>query len=126
MTDYAGAVADLARDLVRIDSRSPLSTARLPSASKRSCRFEVERLDYRDRNGVEKRALVAHRGRKGGLALSGHMDTVPDTGWRTDPWSGQIEEGRLQGLGSTDMKGPMAAAIVAARALPLGSPSPCC
>jgi acetylornithine deacetylase/succinyl-diaminopimelate desuccinylase-like protein len=46
------------------------------------------------------------------------MDTVPETGWRSDPWSGRIEEGRLQGLGSTDMKGPMAAAIVAARALP--------
>ena len=32
--------------------------------------------------GVEKRALVAHRGPKGGYALSGHMDTVPDTGWQ--------------------------------------------
>jgi acetylornithine deacetylase len=46
------------------------------------------------------------------------MDTVPDTGWRSDPWSGRIENGRLFGLGSTDMKGPVAAAIVAARALP--------
>jgi acetylornithine deacetylase/succinyl-diaminopimelate desuccinylase-like protein len=46
------------------------------------------------------------------------MDTVPDTGWRSDPWSGRIADGRLFGLGSTDMKGPMAAAIVAARALP--------
>ena len=119
MTDHAGAVAELARDLVRIDSRSPLSNH--PVAERIEAElagFEVERLDYRDRNGVEKRALVAHRGRKGGLALSGHMDTVPDTGWRSDPWSGRIEEGRLQGLGSTDMKGPMAAAIVAARALP--------
>ena len=119
MTDHAGAVAELARDLVRIDSRSPLSNH--PVAERIEAElagFEVERLDYRDRNGVEKRALVAHRGGKGGLALSGHMDTVPATGWRTDPWSGQIEEGCLQGLGSTDMKGPMAAAIVAASALP--------
>jgi acetylornithine deacetylase/succinyl-diaminopimelate desuccinylase-like protein len=46
------------------------------------------------------------------------MDTVPDTGWRSDPWSGEVGKGRLHGLGSTDMKGPMAAAIVAARALP--------
>ena len=119
MTDYAGAVAELTRDLVRIDSRSPLSNR--PVAERIEAElagFEIERLDYRDRNGVEKRALVAHRGGKGGLALSGHMDTVPDTGWRSDPWSGRIEDGRLQGLGSTDMKGPMAAAIVAARALP--------
>ena len=86
MTDHAAAVADLARDLVRIDSRSPLSNR--PVAERIEAElagFEVERLDYRDRNGVEKRALVAHRGRKGGLALSGHMDTVPATGWRTDP-----------------------------------------
>jgi acetylornithine deacetylase len=46
------------------------------------------------------------------------MDTVPDTGWRADPWSGLIENGALHGLGSADMKGPVAAAIVAARALP--------
>ena len=119
MTDYAGAVAELARDLVRIDSRSPLSNRPLAERIEAELAgFEIERLDYGDRNGVEKRALVAQRGGKGGLALSGHMDTVPDTGWRSDPWSGRIEDGRLQGLGSTDMKGPMAAAIVAARALP--------
>jgi acetylornithine deacetylase/succinyl-diaminopimelate desuccinylase-like protein len=45
---------------------------------------------------------------------------VPDTGWQQqDPWSGQIDSsGMLHGLGSTDMKGPVAAAIVAARQLP--------
>ncbi len=119
MTEHARAVADLARDLVRIDSRSFLSNCAVADRIEAELSgFEIERLDYRDRNGVDKRALVAHRGPKGGLALSGHMDTVPDTGWCTDPWSGRIEAERLQGLGSTDMKGPIAAAIVAARALP--------
>ncbi len=46
------------------------------------------------------------------------MDTVPDTGWQSDPWSATIEGGLLHGLGSADMKGPLAAAIVAAQALP--------
>ena len=47
------------------------------------------------------------------------MDTVPDTGWQEDPWSARLgADGILHGLGSTDMKGPVAAAIVAARALP--------
>ena len=46
------------------------------------------------------------------------MDTVPDTGWQDDPWSGVVSDGVLHGLGSADMKGPVAAAIVAARALP--------
>jgi acetylornithine deacetylase/succinyl-diaminopimelate desuccinylase-like protein len=51
------------------------------------------------------------------------MDTVPDTGWQVDPWSGRIENGVLQGLGSTDMKGPLAACIVAARGLPAHVPA---
>ena len=71
----------------------------------------------RDAAGVAKRALVVARGEPGGLAFSGHMDTVPDTGWREDPWSARVEGDVLRGLGSTDMKGPVAALIVAAREL---------
>lgn len=121
--DNAGAVAGLARDLVAIDSRSFVSNLAIAERVEAELSgFEVERIDYRDDNGVDKRALVAHRGPPGGLALSGHMDTVPDTGWRTDPWSGAIEDGVLHGLGSADMKGPVAAAIVAARTLPAAVP----
>jgi acetylornithine deacetylase len=124
MTDNCSAVARLARELVAMDSRSFVSN--IPVARRIEAElhgFEVERVDYKDRNGVEKRALVAHRGPAGGLALSGHMDTVPETGWRSDPWSGLIENGVLYGLGSADMKGPLAAAIVAARTLRDGVPA---
>jgi acetylornithine deacetylase len=117
--DYRGEVAELARDLVAIDSRSFVSNHRISERIEAALAgFEIERLDYIDAQDVAKRALVARRGAAGGLALSGHMDTVPDTGWTDDPWSGRIADGRLHGLGSTDMKGPLAAAIVAARALP--------
>lgn len=123
MTDYSSAVATLARELITIDSRSFLSNVPIAERIEAELRgFEVERIDYKDPNGVEKRALVAHRGPPGGLALSGHMDTVPDTGWRNDPWSGLIENGVLLGLGSADMKGPLAAAIVGACALPEAVP----
>jgi acetylornithine deacetylase len=123
MTDHSQAVASLARDLVAIDSRSFVSNIPIAERIESELRgFELERVDYEDRNGVAKRALVARRGPPGGLALSGHMDTVPDTGWRTDPWHGRIDDGMLHGLGSTDMKGPVAAAIVAARALPERTP----
>jgi acetylornithine deacetylase len=72
---------------------------------------------------VPKRVLVAHRGGPGGIAFSGHMDTVPDTGWQDDPWSARIDsDGVLHGLGSTDMKGPVAASIIAARDLPAAVP----
>ena len=73
--------------------------------------------------GCAKRALVAHRGPPGGLAFSGHMDTVPETGWQDDPWSARIADGVLHGLGSTDMKGPVAACIVAALGLPADVPA---
>lgn len=111
-------VATLAQDLVRIDSRSTVSNLAIAERLERELTgFEVERRPYIDDDGVDKVALVATRGR-GGLAFSGHMDTVPDTGWLTDPWSGKIEDDLLFGLGSTDMKGPVAALVVAAQTLP--------
>lgn len=124
MTDLVAALSELTRDLVRIDSRSSLSN--IPVADRIQAElhgFGVERVDYPDAAGVAKRVLVAHRGGPGGVAFSGHMDTVPDTGWQEDPWSGRIDaDGVLHGLGSTDMKGPVAAAILAARELPHAVP----
>jgi acetylornithine deacetylase/succinyl-diaminopimelate desuccinylase-like protein len=121
--DDARTIAELARDLVRIDSRSFVSNVAVADRIETELAgFELERVDYADAHGVAKRALVAHRGPSGGLALSGHMDTVPDTGWSDDPFSGRIEGGLLHGLGSADMKGPLSAAIVAARGLPHDMP----
>ncbi len=109
-------LARLAQELVRIDSRSALSN--IPIAERIEAElagFEIERLDYTDAAGVAKRALVARLGAPGGYALSGHMDTVPSTGWTDDPWSGRIDDGVLHGLGSQDMKGAVAACILAVK-----------
>jgi len=54
------------------------------------------------------------------LCFEGHTDVVTegDPGaWRHGPWSGVIEEGRLYGRGAADMKGGLAAAMVAVAAL---------
>ena len=53
------------------------------------------------------------------ILFSGHMDTVPlgEDPWSVDPFSGAVEEGRQYGLGIFDMKGGMAAAMTALRAL---------
>ena len=78
----SNALHRLAADLVAIDSRSQVSNIAVAERIEAALAgFEIERLDYLDENLVPKRALVAHRGGQGGLALSGHMDTVPDTGW---------------------------------------------
>lgn len=119
MTD-AEQVARLAADLVRIDSRSALPNLVISERIEAELAgFAIERLDYADSAGVTKRVLVARRGGPGGIALSGHMDTVPGTGWRNDPWTPRVDEaGVLHGLGSVDMKGAVAAAIIAARGMP--------
>jgi len=115
-------VTALAIELVRLDSRSFVSNLAVAERIEAALPgFEIERLDFTDPSGVEKRALVARRG-VGGLAFSGHMDTVPDTGWTTDAWSGLVADGVLHGLGSADMKGPLAACIVAALGLPVEVP----
>ncbi len=66
--------------------------------------------------------LVAAAGRgDGGLVLSGHADTVPfdEHLWETDPFAGVVRDGRLYGLGATDMKAFFAAACHAASRLRL-------
>jgi len=122
--DLSDPVLRLAADLIAIDSRSFLSNIPVADRIERELAgFEIERLDYADAAGVAKRALVAHRGPKGGHALSGHMDTVPATGWESDPWTPRLDAGGLlHGLGSVDMKGQVAAAIVAAQRAPADVP----
>ncbi|MBU0532479.1 ArgE/DapE family deacylase [Candidatus Micrarchaeota archaeon] len=48
------------------------------------------------------------------IGFNGHYDTVPPgTGWETDPLEPVIKGGELYGLGATDMKGGLAAMLVA-------------
>ena len=125
MPDLSSTLACLTADLVRLDSRSFVSNYAVAERVEAAMTgFEVEHLDYVDPAGTPKRCLVAHRGPAGGLAFSGHMDTVPDTGWQEDPWSARIDaDGVMHGLGSTDMKGPVATALLAAQALPTDVPA---
>jgi succinyl-diaminopimelate desuccinylase len=49
------------------------------------------------------------------IVLSGHFDTVPlgNRKWSVDPFGGQILDGKIWGLGSSDMKGGLAAMMLA-------------
>jgi putative selenium metabolism hydrolase len=56
--------------------------------------------------------LVGPEAETTALLFDAHMDVVPPAGeWRTDPYGGEIIDGRLYGRGSTDMKGALAAVI---------------
>lgn len=62
--------------------------------------------------------LIAERGlslKKTPIVLSGHFDTVPlgNKKWSVDPFAGEINDGKIWGRGSSDMKGGLAAMILA-------------
>ncbi|WP_109473274.1 M20 family metallopeptidase [Ornithinimicrobium cavernae] len=53
-----------------------------------------------------------------GLLLLGHTDVVPPgEGWSADPYEGGHRDGRIVGRGTADMKGGLAACVVALDAL---------
>ncbi len=56
--------------------------------------------------------MLKGTGKGRSLMLCGHMDTVPAYGM-PDPFSGRVEDGKLFGRGSCDMKGPLAAMLAA-------------
>ena len=59
-------------------------------------------------------AVIGPRG-AGGIALSGHVDTVPVDGqaWTGDPFRLRAADGRLTARGATDMKGFVACCLAA-------------
>ena len=75
---------------------------------------EVERVEYTDRFGVPKVNLIGRKGRnlgERGLALLGHIDTVPAVGWSENPFEARIVGDRMYGRGSCDMKGSVSCMI---------------
>ena len=64
-------------------------------------------------------ARVRGRGAGKSLVINGHMDTVPAgiAPWSRSPWSGQLKDGRIHGLGSFDMKGGLVAGAAVVCAL---------
>lgn len=63
------------------------------------------------------------------LIFNGHVDTMPfgnKEDWKYDPFGGTVKDGNIYGLGSTDMKGGLMAAIMAIRLLKdSGNDFPC-
>ncbi|MBX3725957.1 MAG: succinyl-diaminopimelate desuccinylase [Xanthomonadales bacterium] len=107
-------VLALACELIRRRSVTPeddgcqdLLAARLAAAG-----FAIERLDT---GGV--RNLWASHGSGGPvLCLLGHTDVVPPgplEAWQHDPFDPVVRDGRLYGRGAADMKGSVAAFVVA-------------
>src|SRR5437870_1476922 len=117
-----GACVELARELVATPSPNPPGDERAIAAVVQQA---MAALGYRDLTTI---ACAEERPNGVGvvgtgprtLILNGHLDTKPpgnEGAWQTGPYDPVIRDGRLYGLGSTDMKGAVAAMIYAGAAL---------
>ncbi len=113
---------ELTKTLIGYNTISPLSNVEVMdflTETLEAINCEVERVEYRDPAGVLKVNLIGRKGThtgERGLALLGHIDTVPAIGWSMDPFEARIADGKMYGRGSCDMKGSVACMIeVAAR-----------
>jgi succinyl-diaminopimelate desuccinylase len=74
--------------------------------------------------------VLAHLGERGAgptLLLEGHTDVVTEgdpRAWRFPPFAAELVDGRIYGRGAADMKGGLAAAMIAAAALKRSGLSP--
>ncbi|RMF88589.1 MAG: M20 family peptidase, partial [Nitrospinota bacterium] len=60
-------------------------------------------------------AVLKGSGEAPALIYNGHIDVVPvgDASWSAPPFAGEIREGKMYGRGSSDMKGGVAAMLMA-------------
>jgi succinyl-diaminopimelate desuccinylase len=120
----------LTRDLVRIPSINPpggdyAACARLIADHMAPHGFSAEILRAHgaiaDSDAFPRINVIARReGDAPGpcVHFNSHTDVVPvGEGWTTDPFGGEIREGRIYGRGTCDMKGGLAASIIAAETL---------
>ncbi len=116
---------ELTAALVAIPSVSAQSNAAVSDrlqAQLQADGFEVERLTYRDRQGIEKVNVVGRKGPAGpgGVAYFAHTDVVPADTWtgpNGSPFNPAVHNDRLYGRGSCDMKGSLACFVAAASRL---------
>lgn len=124
------AVIDLARQLVACRSVTPDDGGSLALIASRLAPlgFVCERLD---RGGVGNLwATHTAAGAPGAavaplICLAGHVDVVPPgprDAWTSDPFTPEIRDGRLYGRGAADMKGSVAAMVVALERLVAAEP----
>ncbi len=117
---------ELTAALVAIPSVSSQSNAAVSDrlqAQLQADGYEVERLTYRDRQGIEKVNVVGRKGpaEPGGVAYFAHTDVVPADTWtgpNGSPFTPAVHGDRLYGRGSCDMKGSLACFVAAASRVP--------
>jgi succinyl-diaminopimelate desuccinylase len=114
LTIHHGDVLELAIDLIRRRSVTPEDAGCLTHIGERLARagFRVEHLRY----GEVDNLWATHGDQGPALAFLGHTDVVPsgpEAAWQSPPFEPAIRDGHLYGRGAADMKGSVAAMVVA-------------
>lgn len=116
-------VVALARELIRVPSPNPPGDERGVAATVTDivARAGLPAATVRARSPERPNLISTLDFGPGGqhLVLCGHLDTKPvgDAAWNVAPLGAELDGDRLYGLGSADMKGALAAMVVAASRL---------
>jgi acetylornithine deacetylase len=110
----------LAQELVRMNTVSANSNLELIHFVRDALRTlgVASRLTFNADKTKANLFATLGEGKPAGVILSGHTDTVPWDGqdWTVDPLSAAVQDGRLYGRGSADMKSFIALALANAQA----------
>jgi succinyl-diaminopimelate desuccinylase len=119
----------LASDLIRFPTVNPPGEAYTPCAEYIAARLARHGFETRlirgegtpgDNDRYPRTNVVARREGRGPGAVvhfNSHIDVVEaGEGWTVDPYAGTVKDGRVYGRGACDMKGGLAASIIAAEA----------
>ncbi|HEY0835717.1 MAG TPA: acetylornithine deacetylase/succinyl-diaminopimelate desuccinylase family protein [Azospirillum sp.] len=123
-------LVELTRDLIRIPTINPpgdayTDCAELIGERLRGRGFQVEYVRAEGVRGDSDKyprtnviARIEGRGPGRCVHFNGHTDVVPaGNNWTVDPFGGEVRDGKVYGRGACDMKGGIAASIIAVEAI---------